>query len=126
MKQRNRVELGRSGERAALCYLNERGYVLLKSNFRTRRGEADLILRDGETLVFCEVKTKRSEKTGHAAESYSAKQQRRLRQLILRYVQQTQWDGPLRIDVLALQKEPDGPYFQVHHFQNAVSLEDNW
>ena len=126
MRQRSRKELGRSGEQAALNYLNQQGYVMLESNFRTRRGEADLILQDGETLVFCEVKTKRSQKTGHAAESYSAKQQRRLRQLVLRYIQQTGWDGPLRVDVLALQKEPEGPHFSVHHFQNAVSLEDNW
>jgi putative endonuclease len=126
VRQRNRTELGRSGEQAALNYLNSLGYILLQSNFRTRRGEADLILRDGATLVFCEVKTKRSQKTGHAAESYSRQQQQRLRQIVLRYLQQTEWDGPLRVDVLALQKEPDGPHFQVHHFQNAVSLEDNW
>lgn len=126
MRERNRTELGRSGEQAALRYLQEKGYVLVQSNFRTRRGEADLILTDGDTLVFCEVKTKRSLKTGHAAESYSFQQQKRLRQLVLKYLQKTEWDGPLRIDVLALQKTPGSPHFEVHHFRNALALEDNW
>ena len=126
MRDRNRTELGRSGERAALDYLHKKGLVLVESNFRTRRGEADLILRDGDTLVFCEVKTKRSAATGHAAESYTPKQQHRLRGLILRYLQKTGWEGPLRIDLLALQKEVGGPHYSVHHFQDALSLEDNW
>lgn len=126
MPDRKRIDLGRSGERAALEYLHKKGLVLMESNFRTRRGEADLILRDGDTLVFCEVKTKRSVASGHAAESYTPRQQKRLRGLVLRYLQKTGWEGPLRIDLLALQKEPESPHFSVHHFEDAVSLEDNW
>lgn len=126
MTSRNRNELGRAGEFAALNYLQKLGYLLLESNFRTRRGEADLILRDGETLVFCEVKTKRSTASGHAAESYTAKQQKRARGLVLRYLQKSNWNGPLRVDLLALQKDPEGPNFSVHHYQDALNLEDNW
>ena len=122
----SRGELGQSGEKAALDYFHSKGYRLVKSNFRTRHGEADLILMDGDVLVFCEVKTKRSLLSGHAAESYTPKQQKRLRGLVLRYLRQTAWEGALRIDVLALQREPEGPYYRIHHFENALNLEDNW
>ena len=49
-------EKGRSGEELALLYLQNKGYALLEQNFRFQRCEIDLILRDGETLVFVEVK----------------------------------------------------------------------
>lgn len=122
----NRKELGKRGESAAARYLLEQGYQLLESNLRGPRGEADLVLLDGDTLVFCEVKTKVSELSGHAAEGYRPKQQTRLRTVILKYLQRHEWDGPIRVDVVALQKEPDSSLYSVHHYKDAVSLQDTW
>ena len=48
---------GRAGEAAAAIYLEEKGIQILERNFSSRRGEIDIIARDGETLVFAEVKT---------------------------------------------------------------------
>lgn len=126
MEAGDRKELGRRGEVAAGRYLQQLGYNLLESNHRARTGEADLVLLDGDTLVFCEVKTKRSLESGHAAESYRGRQQNRLRKVILRYLQRSNWDGPIRVDVVALQKEPNSPHFRVEHYKDAVSLDDNW
>jgi putative endonuclease len=49
---------GELGERFARRHLTGRGYELLEANFRTRLGELDVIARDGDSLVFCEVKTR--------------------------------------------------------------------
>jgi putative endonuclease len=126
LTSQRRVKLGKRGELAAASFLQDLGYTILESNHRSRRGEADLILLDGDTLVFCEVKTKTSVGTGHAAEAYSARQQSRLRHLILRYLQRSNWPGPLRVDVVALQRDPSGPHYQIHHYKDAIPLEDNW
>lgn len=112
-----RRELGQRGERAALAYLQEHGYVLLHKNLRHRDGEVDLVLRDKETLVFCEVKTQRSIE---AAESYSPRQQARMRRLVLSYLARSGWEGPVRVDLMALDDEPSGG-FHIHHFQDVLS-----
>jgi putative endonuclease len=52
--------LGRTGEDLALAHLERRGYALVARNHRTRFGELDLVVFDGHTLVFCEVKTRRA------------------------------------------------------------------
>lgn len=126
MGRDGRVKLGESGEKAAERYLLQLGYTKVCRNYRVRSGQADLIFQDGETLVFCEVKTKRSSHSGHAAENYSKKQRDRLRRLILQFIQKSNWQGPLRVDVIALQKAQLSPHFEVHHYKDAISLEDNW
>ena len=55
-----RHRLGRAGEDIALRHLQRRGYELVSRNHRTRFGEIDLVVRGRETLVFCEVKTRRA------------------------------------------------------------------
>lgn len=127
MAGRDQIELGRKGEQAAANYLVTRGYKLLKRNLRRgKRGEADLVLLDRKTLVFCEVKTKRSLNTGHAAENFRKQQQTRLRALILKYLQNSDWQGPLRVDLLTLQKKSPQSSFQILHYKNVLELDDNW
>lgn len=126
MDERDRIKLGKRGEAAAARYLSGLGYRLLEANHRRRSGEVDLILLDGPTLVFCEVKTKMTELSGHAAEGYRSKQQSRMRTLILKYLQRHPWEGPLRVDVVALQKENGGGLYRVHHYIDALSFEDSW
>jgi putative endonuclease len=67
--------LGDEGERAAARHLRRRGLRVITRNYRTPRGEIDLIARDGDTLVFVEVKTRRA---GHPAEAVTPEKQRRL------------------------------------------------
>jgi len=69
---------GRQAEDRALAYLQSQGLVLITRNFRSRRGEIDLVMRDAATLVFVEVRKRRSQRFGGAAASISATKQARL------------------------------------------------
>ncbi len=70
---------GERGENAALEFLESLGYILVERNFQTRYGEIDLVLRDGGTLVFCEVKLRRSASFGEPVEAVTAAKQSKLR-----------------------------------------------
>jgi putative endonuclease len=76
-----RQRLGARGERLAADWYVARGYTLVARNWRCREGELDLVVaREGE-LVFCEVKTRSSDRFGAPAEAVTRAKQRRLRQL---------------------------------------------
>ncbi len=126
MGDTDRQELGRRGERSALAYLESLGYRLLSKNFRNRNGEADLILTDQDTLVFCEVKTRRVGLAGSAAESYRSAQRKRLVKLALRYLQRTGWNGPVRFDLLALQQEDSGEFYRLEHLKDVLETDELW
>ena len=117
MTQARRL-LGEAGEKAALTYLNEHGYRLLQRNFRRRDGEVDLILLEQDTLVFCEVKTRRGE-LGY--EQYSLRQRQRMRRMVLAYLARSSWEGPVRVDLIAIEGDPSSPGFQLHHLQDVLS-----
>ena len=70
--------IGKAGEEAAVRYLCQLGYEILERNYRCRFGEIDLIARDGRTLAFIEVKTRRSQKYGPAAAAVTIGKQRHL------------------------------------------------
>ena len=75
----NRRELGALGEALALRYMQERGFVLLAKNYRALRCEIDLVLRDGKTIVFAEVKTRAASSAyGLGREAVTAAKQRNI------------------------------------------------
>lgn len=119
---------GQQGEAIARAYLERRGYGIIAANWRCAQGELDLIAEHDATLVFVEVRTRRSNVRGLAEESITLVKQRRLATLALAYMQQleeagTPWLGAWRIDVVALQMDVDG-HARVRHLQNVV--EDSW
>ena len=69
-------ELGRIGEQAAAELLQMEGYEILERNYRCQAGEIDLIARDREYLVFCEVKYRRTKSAGSALEAVDTKKQK--------------------------------------------------
>ena len=73
-----RADAGARAESLAAAFLGARGLVIVARNFRTRRGEIDLIARDGTTLVFVEVRMRRSADFGGAAASITAAKRSRL------------------------------------------------
>ncbi|CEH32011.1 hypothetical protein AM501_21120 [Aneurinibacillus migulanus] len=79
---------GEDGELFACRYLEEKGYQLERRNFRTRTGEIDLIMRDGDWLVFIEVKMRTSDMYGHGSEAITAAKQRTIRRTALEYLLQ--------------------------------------
>ncbi len=80
-----RRALGDWGERLAAAHLAAAGMVLLDRNWRTAAGEIDIVARDGDAVVFCEVKTRRGTTFGDGTEGVTEAKTRRLRQLA------TQW-----------------------------------
>ena len=72
------TEIGKAGEDAACRFLRNQGLTLVTENFRCRMGEIDLIMRDGTTLVFIEVRLRQSENFHSGAESITRSKIRRL------------------------------------------------
>ncbi|MGY1812166.1 YraN family protein [Blastococcus sp. SYSU D00820] len=83
---RTTTELGGRGERIAAAYLTDTGLRVLDRNWRCRDGELDIVARDGDALVFCEVKTRRATGYGHPVEAVTWSKQRRLRTLAQRWL----------------------------------------
>ncbi|BCS81565.1 YraN family protein [Anaerocellum diazotrophicum] len=71
----NLKQVGRFGEELAVDFLKKQGYVILRTNFRCRFGEIDIIAQEGNTIVFVEVKTRKSLKFGLPSESVNFKKQ---------------------------------------------------
>lgn len=69
---------GRDAEQLAASFLQQQNLVLLEQNYRCRFGEIDLVMRDGQTLVFVEVRMRASENFGGAAASISSSKQKKL------------------------------------------------
>ena len=104
-KNMHNKDLGRKGEEAAARCLERKGYEILERNWRCRFGEADIIARDPSgTIVFVEVKTRRTVKTGLPEEAVSRSKRRRYENIALEYMAKHQWeDGtPLRFDAIAI------------------------
>jgi putative endonuclease len=78
--------LGRTGEDTAAAWYEESGYEVLERNWSRREGEVDLIARRGRTVVFCEVKTRTSDRYGTGADAVLPAKQRRIRRLASRWL----------------------------------------
>ena len=90
-------------------YLTERGLRVVDRNWRCARGELDLVVRDGECLVFCEVKTRRTERFGSPVEAVHPRKAARLRRLAAAWLQDhAEHPARIRIDVIGILRPPHG------------------
>ena len=113
-----RIALGKSGEDLACRELTRRGYAILARRYRCRRGEIDIIARDGPTIVFVEVKARESHEFGAAAEAVTRLKQHRITQVALDYIMRNHLtECPCRFDVVSIHYEAGEPVVEV--FQNA-------
>ncbi|MBI3836394.1 MAG: YraN family protein [Planctomycetia bacterium] len=112
--------LGASGERAAERYLRRRRYKIVARRERGRLGELDLVAVDGRTIVFVEVKTRRSRRAGHPAEAVGPQKQQRLTRLALAYLKRHELlEYSSRFDVLAITWPADARNPTIEHIKNA-------
>lgn len=94
---------GRRGEEEAVKFLSRKGYKILERNYRCTLGEVDIIARDGDILVFAEVKSRRSDAYGDPLESITLEKKRRISLVALHYIQHKKLHGvPARFDVVAI------------------------
>ena len=93
---------GQLGEQRALTYLKAQGLTLVEANFSCKLGEIDLILRDGENLVFVEVRERADKSHGGAAASITPAKIGRIVRAAELYLQRFARPPPCRIDVVAI------------------------
>ena len=115
-----RQRLGQVGERLAAEALTARGCAIVARNWRCPAGEIDLVAQDGDTLVVVEVRTRRGEAYGTPEESVTPAKQAKLVELGQTYVQEQGWEGPWRIDVVAVQFSRSGRLERLTVIENAV------
>jgi putative endonuclease len=116
-----RRETGALGEKIACDFLGKNGYNILETNYRCPEGEIDIIARQAETLVFIEVRTKKSRLFGSPEESITKVKKERLKTLAERYGQEhADLPAVWRIDVVAIQMENSGRVSRIELIENAV------
>ena len=113
---------GKLGERAAKKFLRKAGLKFLAANFRSERGEIDLIFRDQDCLVFAEVKTRSSEDWTRPAAAVDARKRRLLSQTALDYLRLLN-NPPVkfRFDIVEVLLA-DGQVREIRHLPNTFSL----
>lgn len=117
--KKNRHETGAYYEKKSAEELQKLGYRLIQMNYRTRFGEIDLIAKDGETLVFVEVKSLVASMDFNPMERVTPKKQEKIRKVAVQYLVATgQYDKcPVRFDVVSWKRLGESDTFQ--HIVNA-------
>jgi len=110
--------LGERGEQLAISHLTEKGYQILETNWRYRRAELDIIVKDGEILVFIEVKTRNNNNFAEPEMAVNSKKQKLMASAGAAYMRKIEHDWEVRFDVIAIiyKNEKD---FYVKHFEDA-------
>jgi putative endonuclease len=113
---------GQEGESAAEEYLRHKGYRIVARNLRSSLGELDLVAEDGQTLIFVEVKARRTDAFGGAIHAVHPRKQEKLIQLAAQYLARHHVKDRLcRFDVVLLQGT-DGAAPQIEHIENAFEV----
>jgi putative endonuclease len=97
-----RQQLGKKGEDAAAHFLTQKGYKILRRNYRSGRSEIDIIALDGETVVFVEVKTRETDKYGSPEEAVSKAKQRMLLEGAEAYLDTLEDEVESRYDIISV------------------------
>lgn len=118
-----RQDLGREGERLALHTLQGLGYTCVARNYRCALGEVDVVARDGETLVFVEIKTRKGRGLEYAKSAVTERKKRQLSKVALSYMKANHCcDAKARFDVVAICMVRGAGEAQVEVIRNAFEL----
>ncbi|MDE2143936.1 MAG: YraN family protein [Elusimicrobia bacterium] len=96
----NKIQTGQKAEDQAAAFLQAQGFKLVERNFRAKVGEIDLIMRDGDEIVFVEVRARQSRGFGGAAASVDGPKRHKIARTAALWIQARSWDGPCRFDVV--------------------------
>lgn len=112
----NKRKIGTDYELVAAEYLKKKGYTILERNYRNPHGEIDIIARDGDTIVFCEIKYRAGKRYGDPLEAVDARKQRRISKVALYYTAGSKAPQNVfyRFDVIGI--HGDG---RIEHIENA-------
>jgi putative endonuclease len=116
-----RQQFGKESESLAVRYLKKNGYKILEQNYRNKIGEIDIIAKEKGTLVFVEVKARKTHVFGNPKWAVTPKKQRKISMVALYYLKATkQTHVKARFDVVALCSAKDN--FQIEIIKNAFEL----
>ena len=116
-----RQQFGEAGEALAARLLRKKGYKIVATNYRTQLGEIDIIARDGDTLVFIEVKARHSGRFGSPKWALTPRKQRKISMVALYYLKATgQSAAKARFDVVSIRSGAVRP--EVEIIRNAFDL----
>jgi len=111
---------GKASEGFAQQYLTQQGLLFIDKNFHCRKGEIDLIMKDGDTLVFIEVKYRKNNNFGGAISAVSQSKQQKIKHCVAFFLHKAnlnEYNTPCRFDVIALEGDINQP--QVTWLKNA-------
>jgi putative endonuclease len=113
-----RMSKGRMGEDLARRYLESVGFEIVKANYHFGHGEIDIIARDGEYLVFCEVKARGNDEFGPPEYALTPRKQQQIRRIASGYLYEYDIrDQACRFDVIAIRFQKGEP--EINHLRNA-------
>ena len=116
-----RSETGLLGEKLAQNFLKKKGYRILENNYRCRYGEIDIVARQGQCLVFVEVRTKNNLKFGTPEESISFTKVQHMEQAAEYYVQEHRIEGlEWRIDLIAVELDANLCVQRIEQIENVL------
>jgi putative endonuclease len=120
IKKETSYTRGKVTEAFAECYLKEQGLEFIDRNIHCRQGEIDLVMRDGDVFVFIEVKYRKNNHFGSAAEAVSSAKQKKIKHCVAFFFHKAnlnEYNTPCRFDVIALEGDINQP--QVTWLKNA-------
>jgi putative endonuclease len=113
--------MGILGEKLAQDFLKKRGFHILETGYRAPQGEIDIIARDGDYLVFVEVRAKRALEFGSPEESITPAKMERLRMAAAHYLEShDNLPASWRIDLVAVEIDRKGNPSRIELIENAV------
>jgi len=116
-----RISTGKRGEELAAAYLAEAGYRIIERNYRCLFGEIDIVAEEGETLVFVEVKSRRSDAYGDPQLAVGHRKQKKISRISIHYLAERHLrHRPARFDVVAVKLLPAG--HRIELIRNAFEL----
>ena len=112
--------LGKDGEALAVSFCKKKGYRVLEKNYRTAFGEIDIIARDGDVIVFIEVKTRTDDTFGYPFEAVDARKREKIRKVALCFMKKFKQEVPARFDVFSISIA--GGEKQIEHIKDAFEV----
>jgi putative endonuclease len=110
----DRKDIGNSGEEKAADFLQSKGYQVMETNYRHKRGEIDIIVKNDELMVFVEVKTRNNVEFGTPEQFVSQRQRQVIIETANAYISEVDWHGLIRFDIVAIVPEKE-----IVHFEDA-------
>ena len=114
------MTLGKRGEELAISLCRERGLSIVEQNYRTPFGEIDIIAREGDMLVFIEVKTRLGNSYGTPSEAVTTRKRNKIAKVAISYMKRFRKEVPARFDVISVSMRGGKPILE--YVQDAFEI----